>query len=88
MDGKHEAIRNLFCDFCQSYTELPRFFLAPEQSNTACVLIWKTFDSNMPNTKIFQCVFWSFKPFIEGLEHCRPILSIDGTHLYEKYKRM
>ena len=49
-----------------------------------CV-IWKTFDSNMPKNEIFQCVFWSFKPSIEGFENCRPILSIDGTHLYGKY---
>ena len=40
----------------------------------------------MPNTEIFQRVFWSFKPSIEGFEYCRPILSIDGAHLYEKYK--
>ena len=40
----------------------------------------------MSNTKIFQCVFWSFKPSIEGFEHYRPVMSIDGTHLYGKYK--
>ena len=42
----------------------------------------------MPNTEIFQCVFWSFKPSIEGFEYCRPVLSIDGTHMYGKYKNM
>ena len=40
----------------------------------------------MPNTEIFQRVLWSFKPSIEWFEHCRPVLSIDGTHLYGKYK--
>ena len=40
----------------------------------------------MSNTDIFQRVFWSFKPSIEGFEHCHPIMSIDGTHLYGKYK--
>ena len=40
----------------------------------------------MSNTEIFQPVFWSFKPSIEGFEHCRPLMSIDGTHLYGKYK--
>ena len=40
----------------------------------------------MSNTEIFQRVFWSFKPSIEGFEHCRLVLSIDGTHLYGKYK--
>ena len=57
------------------------FLLGPR-----CVVIWKTFDSNMSNTEIFQRVFWSFKPSIEGFEYCCPVLRIDGTHLYEKYK--
>ena len=57
LDGKHKTLRQLFGDFSQSYTELPRFFLALEQANPRCVVIWKTFDSNMPNTEIFQRVF-------------------------------
>ena len=40
----------------------------------------------MPNAEIFQLVLWSFKSSIDGFEHCRPVLSIDGTHLYGKYK--
>ena len=86
LDGKHKAIRQLFGDFSQSYTELPRLFLAIEQANPGCVVIWKTCEINMPNTEIFQCVFWSFKSSIEGFEHCHPVMSIDGTHLYMKYK--
>ena len=85
MNGKHKAFRQLFGDFSQSYTKFPRLF-SLEQANPGCGVIWKTFYSNMPNTEIFQHVFWSFKPSIEGFEHCRPILSIDGTHLYVKYK--
>ena len=46
----------------------------------------ETCDINMLNTKIFQRVFWSFKPSIDGFEHCCPVMSIDGTHLYGKYK--
>ena len=77
MDGKHKALRQLFGDFSQSYTSTT--FLAIEQANPGCVVIWKTFDINMPNIEIFQRVFWSFKPFIEGFEHCRPVLNIDGV---------
>ena len=40
----------------------------------------------MPNTETFEHFFWSFKPSIEGFEHCRPVPSIDDTHLYGKYK--
>ena len=61
LDGKHKAIRQLFGDFSQSYTELPRLFLAIKQSNLGCVVILKTCDINMPNNEILQRVFWSFK---------------------------
>ena len=86
LDGKHKALRHLFGDFSQSYTKLPHLVLALEQENPRCVVIWKIFDSNMPNTEILQRVFWSFKPSIEGFEHCHLVLSIDGTHLYRKYR--
>ena len=86
LDGKHKEIRQLFGDFSQSYTKLPRLFLAIKQANPGCVVIWKTCDINMSNTEIFQCVFWSFNPSIEGFKHCRPVMSIDGTHLYGNYK--
>ena len=88
MNGKHKALRHLFGDFSQSYTELPHLFLVLEQANPRCVAIWKAFYSNMPNTEIFQRMFWSFKLSIEGFKHCHPVLSIDGTHLYGKYKGM
>ena len=39
LDGKHKALRHLFCNFYQSYTELSRFFLALEQANLGCVVI-------------------------------------------------
>ena len=88
MNGKYKALKHLFGDFSQSYTKLPRLVLALEQVNPGCVVICKTFYSNMPNTKIFQHAFWSFKPSIEGFEYCCPILSIDDTHLFGKYKGM
>ena len=40
----------------------------------------------MHNTGVFQHVFWAFHSYIKGFNHCRSILSIDGTHLYGKYK--
>ncbi|RVW77889.1 hypothetical protein CK203_054346 [Vitis vinifera] len=84
--AKLKALTNLFGDFYKSYVELPHFFIALEQANLGYVVISKTFLGIMENTEIFQRVFWTFQPSIEGFKHCRPILSIDGTHLYEKYK--
>ncbi|CAL5324459.1 unnamed protein product [Camellia sinensis] len=31
-------------------------------------------------------VFWAFKLAIEGFKYCRPVICIDGTHLYGKYE--
>ncbi|XP_010660151.1 uncharacterized protein LOC104881478 [Vitis vinifera] len=84
--AKLKALTNLFGDFYKSYAELPHFFIALEQANPGCVVISKTFPGIMENTEIFQRVFWTFQPSIEGFKHCRPVLSIDGTHLYGKYK--
>ena len=28
----------------------------------------------------------TFGPCVEGFKHCRPIIQIDGTHLYGRYK--
>ena len=30
--------------------------------------------------------FWTFRPCVEGFKHCRPIIQIDGTRIYGKYK--
>ncbi|RVW99497.1 Serine/threonine-protein phosphatase 7 long form-like [Vitis vinifera] len=86
MKAKRKAMTRLFGDWYKSYAELPRFFLALEQSNPGCIMYSKTVPGNNPNEEIFQRVFWAFAPSITGFAHCRPVLSIDGTHLYGKYK--
>jgi hypothetical protein len=34
----------------------------------------------------FVKAFWIYGSSIKAFRHCRPIISIDGTHLYGKYK--
>ena len=79
-------IKKQFGDWYKSYAELPHFFLALEQSNPVCLMYSKTVPGNNPNEEIFQRVFWAFTPSIQGFTHCQPIHSINGTHLYGKYK--
>ena len=57
LDGKNKAFRHLFGDFSQSYTDLPRLFLAIEQANLGWVVIWKTISHSVPNNETFQRVF-------------------------------
>ncbi|KAH0776773.1 hypothetical protein KY290_008184 [Solanum tuberosum] len=34
---------------------------------------------------VFNYAFWTFKPYIDGFVFCRPVISIDGIHVYGKY---
>ena len=51
--------------------------------NVLCIAKWFLETTRMKN---FQRVFWAFSSSIKGFTHYRPVLSIDGTHLYRKYK--
>ncbi|RYR78822.1 hypothetical protein Ahy_A01g003684 [Arachis hypogaea] len=34
---------------------------------------------------MFDKVFWAFLSYVEAFKHCKPFVSVDGTHLYGKY---
>ncbi|RYR31503.1 hypothetical protein Ahy_B01g056304 [Arachis hypogaea] len=36
--------------------------------------------------KVLHYVFWSFYPCITIFRHCKPLVQVDGTHIYKKYK--
>ncbi|KAH0774085.1 hypothetical protein KY290_011222 [Solanum tuberosum] len=56
-------------------------------SNPGTVVEWKHEESmSSPEVKTFKFVFWAFKPFIDGFQTCRPVISVDGTHMYGKYE--
>ena len=39
-----------------------------------------------PGTTLLRYVFWAFAPCIAAFRYCRPVISIDETHLYGKYR--
>ena len=47
---------------------------------------YQSINGDTPGTIIFKYVFWAFGSSIAGFAHCRPIISIDRTHLYGKYE--
>ncbi|RYR59837.1 hypothetical protein Ahy_A05g025812 isoform B [Arachis hypogaea] len=36
--------------------------------------------------RVLHRIFWSFYQCIVAFKHCKPLVEVDGTHLYEKYK--
>uniref|UniRef100_A0A2N9FYS0 Endoglucanase n=1 Tax=Fagus sylvatica TaxID=28930 RepID=A0A2N9FYS0_FAGSY len=85
-DAKQKAIANIFGDWGESYQLLPKFMKALIDSNPGTQVEWKTYWSEDAGCAIFESVFWAFGPSIQGFVHCRPVVSIDATHLYGKYE--
>ena len=67
------------------YAELPRFLATLSDADPDTITTLKC-DPHVPGTCIFNSVFWAFDLCIRGFRHCRPMISIDATHLYGKYK--
>ncbi|XP_075633715.1 uncharacterized protein LOC142606216 [Castanea sativa] len=82
------AIGRAFGDWDKSYPLLPTWLKVLTDSNLGNRVIWRTILATVPGCAIFERVFWAFGPSIEGFQHCRPVISIDGTFLYSKYKGM
>ncbi|XP_074318952.1 uncharacterized protein LOC141655804 [Silene latifolia] len=83
--AKQKAIADLYGDWEESYAYLPRYLDALKESNPGTVVHFVNKSTHIPNCEQFDRVFWAFGPSIKGFPHCRPIITIDGTHLYGKY---
>ncbi|QHN92510.1 uncharacterized protein DS421_17g584370 [Arachis hypogaea] len=43
-------------------------------------------DDLVPDIRVLHLVFRSYCPYIRAFRHCKPIVQVDRTHLYGKYK--
>ena len=86
-DAKQKAITNIHGNWEESYQKLQKLLLAYKDSDPGTQVSFRSINGDIPSTIIFKYVFWAFAPSIAGFAHCRPVISIDGTHLYGKYKR-
>ncbi|KAK9988918.1 hypothetical protein SO802_029157 [Lithocarpus litseifolius] len=85
-DAKQKAVAAIYGDFKKSYAELPRFLAGLKDASPGTKYKLLVDDHYERGTCIFKAVFWAFRPCIVGFKHCRPVISIDATHLYGKYK--
>ncbi|XP_076929124.1 uncharacterized protein LOC143593352 [Bidens hawaiensis] len=83
--GKQKAIEHVFGNWEQSYILLPKFLNALRKFNPRTIVEWCVMRPTNDQVE-FRRVFWAFDPCIKGFKHCRPVISIDATHLYGKYK--
>ncbi|XP_020111290.1 uncharacterized protein LOC109726214 [Ananas comosus] len=83
--ARSKALQIIYGSWEQSYTDVPRYLTMLQSTNHGTY--WRL-DHRWPSEGICQFgrLFWSFAPSIHGFAHCRPVVSIDATHLYGKYE--
>ena len=84
-EAKQKAVARIYKDFDESYAELPRILAALSDADLEIVTTLKC-NPRVPGTCIFNSAFWAFDLCIRGFRHCKPVISVDATHLYGKYK--
>ncbi|XP_025612001.1 uncharacterized protein [Arachis hypogaea] len=88
--AKQKAVAQIYGDWEESYAELPRWMLGVQATMPGTITVLKTSPVRIgggvdESTVYFHRLFWTFPPCIEAFQHCKPLVSIDGTHLYGKY---
>ncbi|KAL7599378.1 hypothetical protein Lser_V15G26728 [Lactuca serriola] len=87
MDGTNLNIDDnwIVSQSTKSYVALPKYLGALQKFNPGTIVERCVSRSTDVDEVEFRRVFWAFAPFIKGFHYCRPVISIDGTHLYGKY---
>ncbi|XP_020987463.2 uncharacterized protein LOC107464565 [Arachis duranensis] len=89
--AKQKSVAKVFDDWEESYQALPWWLSVMVEKIPSSVVQIETrplYNRNeeAQGVKILHRVFWSFNPCIRAFRHCKPLVQVDGTHLYEKYK--
>lgn len=89
---KNKAIESLYGNWETSYNDLPQWLLVMRTFLPGTILDLQTlpaFSSDgyqLDDQRIFHRLFWAFQPCIHAFAYCKPIVQVDGTWLYGKYR--
>ncbi|RYQ89455.1 hypothetical protein Ahy_B09g096091 isoform D [Arachis hypogaea] len=89
--AKQKAVEKIFGGWEASYEALPIWFEAMCHKEPSAIVHFETMnayqgDDLVSDIRVLHRVFWSYYPCIRAFRHCKPIVQVDGTHLYGKYK--
>ncbi|KAI5648805.1 hypothetical protein M9H77_34810 [Catharanthus roseus] len=80
------AIERIFGSWDITFSILPKYLQAVQDLNSRTVYEFLHHRTSSPPKYVFKFVFWCFSPCIDGFPYCRPVISVDGTHLRGSYK--
>lgn len=69
-----------------TYAALSQFLMAMVHANPGSEVVIDVLPhDNLPNNSVYKHIFWCIKEIMDGQQHARPVLSIDGTFLKGEY---
>ncbi|XP_025703486.1 uncharacterized protein [Arachis hypogaea] len=88
--AKQKTIAQIYGDWKESYNKVLKLLQALQSCfpGTICDLRVKPFYDGhflVRDYSMFDKVFWSFPSCVEAFKHCKPFVSVNGTHLYGRY---
>ncbi|XP_061352681.1 uncharacterized protein LOC133297529 [Gastrolobium bilobum] len=89
--AKQKAIVKIFGDWDESYAILPRWLDYMQSLAQGSMYEIETKDFEVGNQvdnrfQVFHRLFWTFKQCCDAFKYCKPIIQVDGTFLYGKYR--
>ncbi|KAE8804079.1 hypothetical protein D1007_20042 [Hordeum vulgare] len=89
--AKQAAFKMLYGDWEEAYNRIPRLLGAIAHTNPGMVHVVepygeKTRIKNGNRVRVFGHAFWAFEQCVRAFQHCRPVISIDGTFLTGQFK--
>ncbi|XP_061354755.1 uncharacterized protein LOC133299318 [Gastrolobium bilobum] len=89
--AKQKAIAIMYGDWEESYAFLPKWCEYMLRFSPGSFYNIQTNDlyaeqSLVTGKKVFHRIFWTFRQCCEAFKFAKPVIQIDGTHLYGKYK--
>ncbi|XP_016168028.1 uncharacterized protein LOC107610490 [Arachis ipaensis] len=82
--AKQKAVAQIYGDWKESYNDLPRWVLGVQITMPGSVAVLKTSPVRVSGQLDDSSAYWTFPPCIETFRHYKPLVSMDGTHLYGK----
>ncbi|XP_058733593.1 uncharacterized protein LOC131605228 [Vicia villosa] len=90
--ANNKAIESIYRNWEASYNDLPQWLLVMREHLPGTVIELETLPAYLDDgtqisgARIFHRLFWAFQPSTRGFAYCKPIVQVDGTWLYGKYR--
>ncbi|XP_025651738.1 uncharacterized protein [Arachis hypogaea] len=89
--AKQKTVAHIYGDWDELYNELLQWVLGVQMKMPGNVVVLRTNPVRVggqvnQSQAYFHWLVWTFPPCIEAFRHCKPLVSINGTHLYGKYR--